>query len=1428
MPLRHSPFRSRNVWLVLALMALGWVVLWAQPPLKPGKPIINAPGAKAGTLSVPLTIQETLYTGGTSGVARTTEPVSVGIPLPDNSDVGTAEVSDLTLTGASGLQQFRVLGRWPSGRIKWVQVDTQATLLAGGSNTGVTLTKVRGSGNAGGFNLATDNGTTITVATGTGGCTFTIKKANFNGFDVVTCGSGPTTIVATGTSTGLVVMGPAFSGTTSTCGTCTTVYSSANDGSSTATIEENGPVRAVIKAEGGYKDGSGNTYLKFTVRMHFYKGKGYVRAATSLRNADYGTSDSFATAYKGMAANEWRLTANIAGTRSYRIAKDAGTEATGTMSGSNDVYVYAGQTEWLRHEQWGGSGAVPPTNDEGWKVILNGNTGSPVDSGPIAEHVDGWADIRDASGVGVSIGIEQMHAWWDKSLEFKSGGSDVRIGIFSAYNSRIYHQAWPHHSTHDLYFNFHDSALVSPVNEFLKFQHYLVARPSLTYFNSTRAWPHQIASDTQEDAFYSTTVSTANPTQTQSVASVADASPSGGSLSNGNALRVYRNWDWGSGGESNQQDWRIGWEDQWLSRGFDARLLNAKYFYRYLMNDVGPRSDGFTWRAQAAGVKTTVGWPTATSLNATSGFRAMGATGNWGASGGIPDHSHWYGMGIHYFLTGDEGVKDAFLDGYADWSLDSGTTQAGITISGEIGGDGTAESRIASLSIITAVYMARFLRDIGMPTESALALTNAETLYHADFDDVLCTRQEESAQSCDSQTVLSVEGIDGMIPQSINGNTLNEGISRTRGIIWNGGGIHTWCNVSETNQYDSWRLTSVWSGQAWWAWALYELSEAKGSAWSDYWTARDLSYGIIQAAEEEFWEQQGNGRWDQDGFKLYTAFDRPGNCANPPPANDGEYFKGTFCGGSGFCSPQSHWIMFSVKQRLTGSQDWIPKARVGINKALQYTGGSTPDWYGWMANTMIADANTTPTTTLQNVSVTATHQGSGNYLLSWTVPSGAQSYRIKWGAKTIVEVIGFNEYTGAFVGNPTTTMPWFAANNVASVPTPGTGGTVQTTTVATGNTGLASANFSVKAYVATVVSPTLITWTQQSTPTGLPSSNWFFSWVYDALSGQNLIYGIPSTGSGIYSSAFHAYNPITNVFTFMGGSSNTACATSDHSPSPWPGNRHPMQHYAVDRIRNRLGLLGGVCANVVRQDYWHYTLNANPTTNTWTNVNAEGTLTGPEDLWGHLVWSEYYDAMFFMGGDSYETWVRCSGTGSPTSPQTAIGCSSLNTWIQVDGPLDPTSTGPRDTYGAYNTAAFDPNLRKILLFTASEGGSRPRVNWQYNPETTVWSNMASSNIPTETAMRATGVKDHVYISSGPFAGTYLFHQPVTQASPACQTATRKTYTFSAQNNAYTELTNSGGGPKCSVYLGWNESAGKVVAWSEGAGGVEIWTGVLSQ
>src|SRR5581483_5829579 len=143
-------------------------------------------------------------------------------------------------------------------------------------------------------------GYTVYVSNGTGDSTFHLQTDS-NGQGVNAMGSDwtePTSCVFTGdclSNTGVLnfTRGAVdYAGSSDGCGTCTTEYKSSLDPSSTAAIEENGPVKTVVKATGSHLDGSGHTYMRFTVRMTFWKGKAQPKVQVILRNADDAQGDN--------------------------------------------------------------------------------------------------------------------------------------------------------------------------------------------------------------------------------------------------------------------------------------------------------------------------------------------------------------------------------------------------------------------------------------------------------------------------------------------------------------------------------------------------------------------------------------------------------------------------------------------------------------------------------------------------------------------------------------------------------------------------------------------------------------------------------------------------------------------------------------------------------------------------------------------------------------------------------------------------------------------------------------------------------------------------------------------------------------------------------------------------------------------------------
>jgi hypothetical protein len=995
--------------------------------------------AATAAVSVPITVRETLYSGSVTGVARTDEPVTAGIPLPDSANI--TNTGALGVTGATAAQ-FMVEGKWPSGNIKWVKVRAVVPSVSAGGTATIVLTD-SGVGNFGGANLATDNGGTITVSTGS--ATFTINKANFNVVDKVVIGS--TTVVASGTAQGLVLVGPdptaAYPGNVTclpaTGGTaCATVYASANDANSTAVIEENGPAMAVIKATGRHLDGSGHAYMNFTARLYFYKNKNYIKVTSILRNADYGSSNTFATAYKGFQGYELRISPNITGTLNYAIANHTGT-STGTLASASDsAYLYQAESTLMTNNgNWcNGSACVPYTTLSGYSIVKNG---AAVLTGNSSQYPTGWADISNSAGAGVEIGQYQLAAYGNKSLEFNSGGSDVRIGIWARENNTTstssttanapYYMSWPQWSINDVYLNFHASALASPANDFLKFQHYLVASASAAYYNSCNVFLYPLLDTTEEDSYYSSVVASASPAV--SAPSIKDL----GITDTYNwPLNAWRFYPWASGGVSNQMEFRLARLFNFIRRGFTGSYLDSAHFYKFIVEKAFPMSDGFDWRTSPPNDTQYVGFPVATSANNGKSMR------DWVEPG--QEHSHWYGMPDYYFMSGDETIHDGIIEGPKDAFMNTVGTAGGTSNLMTAGWFWNA--RAVGVALMSASRLSEFLKATGDPDYPTL-LANGQNVYDKQIAPDFCA-YAGFPTGCTPDPYNNLGGY----------AVRQRGVSRVRGVPYEWGDTieQTGCptNPQDVRDQAPFMVGILLQG-------LWEFRQTMGPGWANYNQAFDLGYGVAQWAFGEMYVDNGTSSWTGNGFRYKQAIDFQNSCnvgAGGAPSGYDWMVQ----------NPNAFWPIFFFRSQYEGSANSATIKRQ-FNQSLQQviSGGSSikDELFHYTIGEVIYALNHPSGLSLNTVPITNfVDNGSGSYTITWTVPAGASSYRIKWSPKQIVDWIGFDSGNYTFIGNPATTMNWFAATDAANIPAPS--GPTQSLTIATGVPGLTAANFMIKAY----------------------------------------------------------------------------------------------------------------------------------------------------------------------------------------------------------------------------------------------------------------------------------------------------------------------------------------------------------------------------
>ena len=589
-------------------------------------------------VSVPITISESKPTD-VNGIARSNEPVSFGFPLKDSDNIAT--VNTLGITGAS-MGQFRVLNNYPSGNIQWVLVDTIGSVDAGG-DAEITITSA-GSGNFGGDNLASESGNIITIATGS--ASFEVKKTNFNFIDKLTIGA--VTVIDTGDSDGVIISDG------------TTQYYSKFDSSSSTSIEENGPVRVCIKSEGQLKNSDGDSYLKYTVRMHFFKNKTYMKSFITVRNA----SDDVTKVSKAIGQFGVSVKLNTANELSYVLARESA-EITGTVS--ENVWLLQGYVTDFN---------ILDNSDTYTNVTTN--TGLSINGSSYAgEWTQGYLSAYNASdSIYCNAAMKFMGGYWPAGFEIQTD-SDVLVLSFSDRNNIDPQLMYGTHQTREIIFDFNTSSLNADLTLY-RIQYPLNGiAPLSQYKDSGAVFGNSYLLSVAEQNAYITSNSFTAMSISENVADM-------------NILR-RKNWS-GTGGFQNDL-----YEPDILNylRTGNGVLFNRAYAAALMKADTAIlKSDGFTYNN-----------PSATNTNTYSQLY------DWA-------HAFWESLPMAYYLTGNELIKESLVDLFEWLDVESKETSFRFYYSPLDGsGDFRNSSRMLELSALLAEFFGastqkNYLKDV--------------------------------------------------------------------------------------------------------------------------------------------------------------------------------------------------------------------------------------------------------------------------------------------------------------------------------------------------------------------------------------------------------------------------------------------------------------------------------------------------------------------------------------------------------------------------------------------------------------------------------------------------------------------------------------------------------------------------------------------
>jgi hypothetical protein len=331
-----------------------------------------------------------LFVENTQPFDRRAEPVTSGVPLPQSLNLTSP--NQLRILDAAGREvpaQFRVLGRWGGGAtdtsrpIRWLEVHFAADVPPRATAT-YTLDDA-GTGSAAGRLSTTQTADRITV--GTGPARFEIDRGRFDLFRTVWLDTNADGVFADDER--IVAPTPTAGPFVSHEGT---EYRGNAQAPRAVVLEESGPLRAVVRAE-GFHAADGRPMLRFVTRLTFHAGQSHVEVHHTIIEGRQSGS--------GNESIEGQVATSIE-RAGLRLNLELGGPVEARLRGNEDTVhrtpLSAGQTATLAQER-----LTDWTRPLAYRGTIGGAT---VETGQRATRA--WAGIGDARW-GVAVGTRDFY-----------------------------------------------------------------------------------------------------------------------------------------------------------------------------------------------------------------------------------------------------------------------------------------------------------------------------------------------------------------------------------------------------------------------------------------------------------------------------------------------------------------------------------------------------------------------------------------------------------------------------------------------------------------------------------------------------------------------------------------------------------------------------------------------------------------------------------------------------------------------------------------------------------------------------------------------------------------------------------------------------------------------------------------------------------
>ncbi|MFT7463740.1 MAG: hypothetical protein ACI9EF_002087 [Pseudohongiellaceae bacterium] len=615
-----------------------------DPPDDPDPP--GPPDPPEYTIELLVDVSEAVPSGAT-GTDREAQVVTVGLPLSLEDDIyldqntGRPALAVIAVDPAtSGSDaypigyQFRQVETWPStGAVKWLLADILMVDLDAGETAQVMI--VNGTGVPpllAGAVIARDEGDTIRLITGNENGTnahlnLTISKTDFNLFETVVVNEVP------------VVQNPSEPGVTGTLKNGSAL-SMAN---TTVVIEENGPARAVVLAEGSLHDINDQRVIDFTLRMTARAASRDVEVTFTLRNADLnfpahvqlgsvelGTHLALSALAPGVAPTA-TMPLHGAGKPSISRVFNQGTDEMSLYMAqtSAQISTYAGN--YIPHipKQAGSNSELV---DQGYRLVAKGVEQSSLGDKSESPEV-GFVSLSNGTG-GVTVHQRQMPYFWPAGLKARGDGQ-VTAGVFTEQNDAGYTFLWQQYESRTVVFSFHTGDVPDEYDLATTHEFPLAARASdYAHYRDAGVFAYRLVTEVEaEEALTKMGINyDVNPVNPKQI------------------VMRYLSANT-SGGPNNYPGIETRLAGEWLRHGKGGSLLNALDMAVWKSEWQIRRSDGWLDDNAFGSTATQV-------IPATNDGTVPHTMKNWGDA----EHRYREGIILAYYLTGDPRYRDAILD----------------------------------------------------------------------------------------------------------------------------------------------------------------------------------------------------------------------------------------------------------------------------------------------------------------------------------------------------------------------------------------------------------------------------------------------------------------------------------------------------------------------------------------------------------------------------------------------------------------------------------------------------------------------------------------------------------------------------------------------------------------------------------------------